>query len=152
MSKPLQYDLVYTDGNALVPSKALSYKQDEQGKVVSELIKPNTIRFENSLKDSLKKNLGENKIFPTAKDVFVSIVHGLNSEAEYKKCDLDNRAKCILDALKTVIYQDDAQVKILWTEKIFLKNEQTSYYRIGVKILTVDSYKQLSLLKNKIID
>jgi Holliday junction resolvase RusA-like endonuclease len=64
---------------------------------------------------------------------------------------LDNRAKCILDALKKVVYLDDSQVKILWTEKLFLKNEQESYFSICVKILDAASYKKLSMLTNNII-
>ena len=73
--------------------------------------------------------------FPTKKPVFVSIVHGLHSERGFQDCDLDNRAKTILDALKGVIYDDDAQVHLLWTQKSFLKKEAESYYRVAIKML-----------------
>jgi hypothetical protein len=121
------------------------------GKIVSEFVKPNTVKFENDLRESIGDYLKDDNLFPTDKEVFVSIVHGIHAEKEYGKCDLDNRAKCILDALKKVVYLDDSQVKILWTEKLFLKNEQESYFSICVKILDAASYKKLSMLTNNII-
>jgi len=137
-------EIVYLSGNVLVPSKALSYKLDSITKKPIEKIKPRTHKFENELKEDLKIELKGIKIFPTKNEVFVSILHGINSEKQYAKCDLDNRAKTILDALKNVVYFDDSQVKILWTEKEFLKNAQESFYRISVKILDKNIIKKIS--------
>ena len=108
-------EIVYLRGNALIPSKSISYKVD---KLTGEKIlieKANTHKFENELKDDFRKDLKNINIFPTNKDVLISIVHGIHSSKEYKKCDLDNRAKCILDALKEVVYVDDSQVRMLFS-------------------------------------
>jgi len=137
-------EIIYLSGNALIPPKAFSYKLDSATKKPIEKIKPRTHKFENELNKDLKKELTGIKIFPTKNEVFVSILHGINSEKQYLKCDLDNRAKTILDALKKVVYLDDSQVKILWTEKEFLKNAQENFYRISVKILDENIIRKIS--------
>ena len=134
----VQPDYVYVkfgkdDGE--VPPKTLSYYEDgETGQVVVKQ-KPRTHQFENTLKQEIAEELCDDKQFPTKKPVFVSIVHGLHSERGFQDCDLDNRAKTILDALKDVIYDDDTQVCMLWTQKQFLKRETESYYRVAIKVL-----------------
>ena len=121
--------------NGEVPPKTLAYRVDtETGQIILKQ-KPRTHQFENALKNRVAEELCDDKRFPTKKPVFVSIVHGLHSERGFQDCDLDNRAKTILDALKGVIYDDDTQVHILWTQKMFLKNETESYYRVAIKVL-----------------
>lgn len=73
---------------------------------------------------------------------------GLHADSEYERCDLDNRIKTIFDALKSVVYIDDCQVKILWSHKEFLKNSECSYYQIAVKILDKPSLEYFSELSN----
>lgn len=140
--KSLEPDVIYMEGDALVPAKAVCYKEDENGNF-TERIKPRTHEFENTLKNRLKKELANESLFPTKDYVFLSITYGLNSISEYKRLDLDNRAKTILDALKGVIYEDDMQVKVLLTDKIFLENQQENYYTFSVKILKKKTEKQL---------
>lgn len=144
-------EIVYLRGDTLVPSKKTAYKVDKLtgNKVFVE--KPNTHKFENELKEDLKKGLKNVNIFPTDKNVLVSIVHGINSGTEYKKCDLDNRAKCILDALKDVVYFDDSQVKMLWTHKAFIKNSQESFFRISIKILDEEIIRRISSQISRLI-
>lgn len=144
-------EINYLVGNIIVPAKALTYKIDEQTHEILETIKPRTHEFENRLKSDLQKELDGVKQFPTKKEVFVSIIHGMHAEKEYKTCDLDNRAKTILDAMKGPVYIDDSQVKLLWTEKKFLKGEEQSYYRISVKILDNILYKKISKYMKNII-
>jgi Holliday junction resolvase RusA-like endonuclease len=128
-------DLVFLSGNALVPAKALQYKVDKTTGEVVERTRPQTHHFENQLREELRKQLSGVKLFPTKKPVFVSVIHGIHSETEYRRFDLDNRVKTILDAMKGAVYLDDSQVRMLWTHKAFLKNSQESFYRISVKIL-----------------
>lgn len=140
--KALEPEIVHMEGNALVPAKAVCYKKKENGDVV-ETVKPRTHEFENSLKEKMKKELEGVSLFPTKEYVFLSITYGLHSSNEYKKLDLDNRAKTILDALKGVVYEDDMQVKVLVTDKIFLENTPESYYRFSIKILDKKTEKLL---------
>ncbi|MCX6765764.1 MAG: RusA family crossover junction endodeoxyribonuclease [Candidatus Moranbacteria bacterium] len=144
-------EIVYLQGNTLVPSKSIAYKYD--GEIEKNIVieKASTHKFENELKEDLKKELKNVNIFPTDKNVLVSIVHGINSGTEYKKCDLDNRAKCILDALKGVVYFDDSQVKMLWTHKAFIINSQESFFRISVKILDEEIIKRISSQISRLI-
>lgn len=139
--KALEPEIVHMEGNALVPAKAVRYKEEYDS--VVERIKPRTHAFENDLKEKMREELKGVSLFPTKKYVFVSIIYGLNSSNEYKKLDLDNRAKTILDALKGVVYLDDAQVKVLLTDKIFLENKPESYYQFSIKILDKKTEKLL---------
>jgi len=140
--KALEPEIVHMEGNALVPAKAVCYKKDANGGI-TETIKPRTHEFENELKEKIKKELTGVSIFPTKEYVFLSITYGLNSSSEYKKLDLDNRAKTILDALKGVVYEDDMQVKVLLTDKLFLEHTSESYYKFSVKILDKKTESQL---------
>lgn len=146
--KNLEPEIIFMEGNALVPAKAVCYKRDSDGNVI-EVIKPRTHNFENQLKNKIKNQLIGISMFPTQKEVFVSIRYGVNSEIEYNSLDLDNRAKTILDALKDVVYEDDKQVKLLVTDKFFLKNTKDCYYTFSVKILTpkVEGLLQKNLAK-----
>ena len=140
--KALQPEIVHIEGNTLVPAKAVCYKKEDDGSI-TERTKPRTHQFENGLKEKMKEELKGVSIFPTSKYIFLSITYGLNSSNEYKKLDLDNRAKTILDALKGAVYEDDMQVKVLLTDKIFLENKPESYYQFSVKILDKKSEKLL---------
>ena len=140
--KALEPEIVYMAGNALVPAKAVCYKKDSDGKV-EETIKPRTHEFENGLKKKMREELSGVSLFPTKEYVFLSITYGLHSSREYKNLDLDNRAKTILDALKGAVYEDDRQVKVLLTDKLFLENTPESYFRFSVKILDKKTEKLL---------
>jgi Holliday junction resolvase RusA-like endonuclease len=142
--KSLEPELTYLEGNVLVPAKALSYKTASDGNI-TEIIKPRTHQFENEIKRNLTEEFKKQKvsIFPTKKPVFVSITHGLHSRKEYDLLDLDNRAKTILDALKGVVYDDDRQVRILLTDKVYLEKSSESYVLFSVKFLSKGSEKLL---------
>ena len=140
--KELKPEIEHMEGNALVPAKAVCYVTGSDGTIV-EVIKPRTHKFENDLKEKMRNELSGISLFPTKKYVFLSVTYGLNSSNEYKILDLDNRAKTILDALKGVVYEDDRQVKVLLTDKIFLKNTPESYYYFSVKILDSKTEKLL---------
>jgi len=149
--KSIQPEIIYLHGNALIPAKALSYKVDKNTRNIIEKIKPRTHTFENNLRKDLGKELIDIDMFPTKDEVLVSIVHGIHSQKEYNQCDLDNRAKTILDALKSVVYIDDSQVRMLWTHKVFLKDKQESFFRISIKLLNGKTTKEISEILNQII-
>jgi len=135
--KSLEPELTHLEGNVLVPAKALSYKTAIDGSI-TEVIKPRTHQFENGLKAKLTEEFKKQKVtlFPTKHPLFVSIRYGLHAKKEFESLDLDNRAKTILDALKGVVYDDDRQVKILLTDKVFLEKSSESYVLFSVKFLT----------------
>lgn len=133
--KKLKPEIVYLKGDAIVPAKDLSWKVDPANNKIVEKVRPKTHEFENSLKEDIKNELKGVSKFPTKKEVIIVLSHGFHSQKEYQNCDLDNRAKTVLDALKGPVYIDDSQVSILITYKDFLKNSQESYYRFSVKIL-----------------
>ncbi len=144
----LNPEIVYVRGNATVPAKALTYKIDPDGHPI-ETIRPRTHEFENELKADLKKELAGVISFPTDKEILISIIHGVHSKEEYKRHDLDNRSKTILDALKEVVYIDDSQVSVLWSCKQFLEKEQESYFRLAIKLLDSGLKSQLINEMNK---
>tara|TARA_Y100000310_G_C20599158_1_gene772082 strand:- start:714 stop:1169 length:456 start_codon:yes stop_codon:yes gene_type:complete len=133
-SKKVKPEIIYLHGDALVPAKSLSYKKDPKTGE-TKAVPAKTHKFENELKADLAKELKNIERFPTKEDVFVSIIYGFHSKKEFKRCDLDNRAKTILDALEGPVYDNDSQVRMLWTHKAYLDDKQESFYRISVKIL-----------------
>ncbi len=147
--KAIRPEVVYLRGGITVPAKSVSYREDGTG--IREVVKPSTHKFENDLRLDLKKELEGVTLFPTREEVLVCVVHGCHAERDYKGCDLDNRAKTILDALKDVIYLDDSQVKMLWTHKAFLKHEPESFYRISIKILDKKSIRKITTRIKQII-
>ena len=140
----LKPEVIYLHGDSIVPAKDLSWKRDSRTGKIIEKVRPNTHKFENILKQDIKNELKDVDQFPTDKEIFIILSYGLHSSHEYKKHDLDNRAKTILDALKGPVYSDDSQVKILFTYKELLDNSQESYYRFSIKILN-------KTISNKII-
>lgn len=151
----LEPELVYMAGSSTVPAKALEYKKDPTTNNIKEIITPRTHEFENALKKDLIKELKEVDLFPTDKEVFIVVSHGFRGKKEHNKCDLDNRAKTILDALKGPVYKDDSQVKILWTYKELAVTWDDNYFSFLVKILDnpfaesfIKSIKELYKSKN----
>lgn len=76
--------------------------------------------------------------FPTTKPVFVSIIQFFTStKHDYKKRDVDNMAKTILDVLQhNNFYRDDSQVRTLLVSKIVdLERVQQNLGFVYIKIL-----------------
>lgn len=136
-------DVFYVLNNVVVPAKAVTYKIDPATGHIIETVRPNTHKFENELKNNLRLRLKEENKFPTDQEVFVNIFYGVHSQIEYDAHDLDNRSKTILDALKSVIYNDDHQVSVLTANKEFLENFEKSSVKISVKKLDKDLKRRL---------
>lgn len=131
----LKPEIRYLQGETMVPSKSLVFKKinPKTGKPIMER-KTGVKKFEKELKKELQNELKGVSIFPTDKEVFLIIEHGFSDKKEYDRRDLDNKSKCVLDALKGVVYNEDSQVKILWTHKE-LSDNSTDYFSISIKIL-----------------
>jgi len=141
-------EIVYVRGG-FVPAKNLNYKIDKNDKKkvkVWEL--PRTRDFEKKLAVDLKKELRGVRIFPTRKEVVVLFTYGIHVKRRYESCDIDNTVKTVLDALKRVVYYDDKQVKVLFADKIFLQNEEASWFLIEVKLLYTPSKKPFVIRKH----
>ena len=143
-------EIIYERGEYLIPSKALEYKKDPKtGKVIEKTPPKGIGEFDRMIKKDLGERLIGVKRFPTRKEVFVSISHKIHSSQSYKRCDLDNKAKAVLDALKDIVYTDDAQVKFLWNDKILDNKQQSSSFRLSIKILNKKNETELfEIIKN----
>ncbi len=150
ISNKIKPEIVYLRGNVLVPAKSLSYKKDPKTGETKP-IPAKTHKFENELKKDIAKELESVDKFPTKKKVFVSIIYGFHSKKEFEKCDLDNRAKTILDALEGPVYINDNQVKMIWSHKNLLNNNEESFYRLSVKILDASIERKLIKEINNLI-
>ena len=133
----LKPDFRFSEGNIIVPSKTMRYKQDPITKRVVKIYPPKSVNFEKSLNTWLKEETKGSSEFPTDREVFVLIVYNFVSKKEYNKCDLDNRTKTILDGMQGVIFQDDSQVRTLLVAK---KNDKklANSYGVAVSILKND--------------
>lgn len=149
ITKFLKPDLEYFQGDTLVPSKAVQYKKEPKTGEVIEIISPRTRQFENDLRKYLASKLNIQSGFPIKKkkQLLVIITHGFRSKKEYKKCDLDNRAKTLLDAMCGPVYFDDNQVKYLLTDKMLFSRKSTlhsSFFRIAISSI---DYKKSARLR-----
>ncbi len=83
----------------------------------------------------LLSKLESNEQFPSDGEVFVFIVQYFAAENEYRRRDVDNMAKTILDILKSRFYRDDSQVKTLLVGKKLEKRVPQNFAYVAVKRL-----------------
>lgn len=117
-----------------------------------------TINYENLVKFSYLQECGNRKleggiaaeiigVFPVAKSESKKrrslMLSGVIPHT--KKCDCDNLAKSILDALNGIAYDDDSQICKLTVEKIYGENP-----RVEVKLEEVQSCQQKKDITSKI--
>ena len=145
--KTFKPDFTYTEGDTLVPSKALKYKTDPITKKIIETTSPRSKSYEKNLRSYLEEVLKNESLFPTKSKVFIIVTHWLHAKSKYDGCDLDNRAKLILDAMKGPIYPDDCQVKVLWTYKELLNESQESHFSFIVKIINQEQEEVISAMQ-----
>ena len=73
--------------------------------------------FKQSISSMLDDDLKKFDQFPSDNEVFIFIVQYFASDREYRRRDIDNISKTILDVLKSRFYRDDSQVKTLLVGK-----------------------------------
>ena len=104
-----------------------------RGNFVSTYTPTKTRDYETIIKEAAQKAMGSNDLLETPVTVAIHITvpipksHSIKrikaclsgSERPIKKPDIDNIAKCFLDAMNEVVYLDDTQVLTLHITKVY---------------------------------
>ena len=104
-----------------------------RGNFVSAYTPTKTRDYESVIKDSAQKAMGSNELLETPVTVAIYITVPIpqsyskkrseaclnGSEKPIKKPDIDNIAKCFLDAMNEIVYKDDTQVLTLHITKVY---------------------------------
>jgi Holliday junction resolvase RusA-like endonuclease len=104
-----------------------------RGNFVSTYSPTKTRDYEDLIKEAAKKAMGSNELLETPVTVAIYITVPIpqsyskkrteaclsGSERPIKKPDIDNIAKCFLDAMNQVVYLDDTQVLTLHVTKVY---------------------------------
>jgi len=104
-----------------------------RGNFVSTYTPTKTRDYEDLIKDAARKAMGSNELLETPVTVAIYITVPIPSsyskkrteaclsgfERPIKKPDIDNVAKCFLDAMNEIVYKDDTQVLTLHITKVY---------------------------------
>ena len=104
-----------------------------RGNFVSTYTPTKTRDYEDLIKDAARKAMGSNEVLETPVTVAIYITVPIpqsyskkrteaclsGSERPIKKPDIDNVAKCFLDAMNEIVYKDDTQVLTLHITKVY---------------------------------
>jgi len=104
-----------------------------RGNFVSTYTPTKTRDYEDLIKDAARKAMGSNELLETPVTVAIYITVPIpqsyskkrteaclsGSERPIKKPDIDNVAKCFLDAMNEIVYKDDTQVLTLHIAKVY---------------------------------
>jgi Holliday junction resolvase RusA-like endonuclease len=107
-----------------------------RGNFVSTYTPAKTRDYEDLIKDAAKQAMGSNELLETPVTVAIYITVPIpasyskrrteaclsGSERPIKKPDIDNVAKCFLDAMNEIVYKDDTQVLTLHITKVYGKH------------------------------
>jgi Holliday junction resolvase RusA-like endonuclease len=107
-----------------------------RGNFVSTYTPTKTRDYETVINEAARKAMGSNEILETAVTVAIYITVPIpasyskrrteaclsGSERPIKKPDIDNVAKCFLDAMNEIVYKDDTQVLTLHITKVYGKH------------------------------
>lgn len=105
----------------------------KRGKFVSTYTPTKTRDYESIIKDAAKQAMGNSAPLETPVTVAIYITVPIpssyskkrteaclkGSERPIKKPDIDNIAKCFLDAMNEIVYLDDTQVLTLHVTKVY---------------------------------
>jgi Holliday junction resolvase RusA-like endonuclease len=104
-----------------------------RGNFVSTYTPTKTRVYEDLIKEAARKAMGSTELLETPVTVAIHITVPIpksysikrikaclsGSEKPIKKPDIDNVAKCFLDAMNEIIYKDDTQVLNLHVSKVY---------------------------------
>jgi Holliday junction resolvase RusA-like endonuclease len=104
-----------------------------RGNFVSTYTPTKTRDYETVIKEAAKKAMGSNEVLETPVTVAIYITVPIpqsyskkrteaclkDIERPIKKPDIDNIAKCFLDAMNDIVYKDDTQVLTLHVTKVY---------------------------------
>jgi len=137
MSKKFKATKVDFDFGAaeIIPSTQEAYHNDSFDENVRKIEKEALTAFKTRIASDIDKQLSNDERFPTIKEVFVFIVQYFVVDSEYRRRDIDNMAKTILDVLKPRFYNDDCQVKTLLVSKKIEHRVPQNFAYISIKEL-----------------
>ena len=121
----------------IIPATQEAYHHGGFDEVVKKAEKDSLVRFKDTVGFKLDAELRVDERFPTHGEVFVFIVQYFVSEKEYRRRDVDNMAKTILDVLNGRFYRDDSQVKTLLVGKKIEKRVPQDFAYVAIKRLTI---------------
>ena len=119
----------------IIPATQEAYRSDELDGQVRKTEKEGLTVFKNTVGSVIDSKLESNEQFPSDGEVFVFIVQYFAAENEYRRRDVDNMAKTILDILKSRFYRDDSQVKTLLVGKKLEKRVPQNFAYVAIKRL-----------------
>ena len=104
-----------------------------RGNFVSTYTPTKTRDYETVINEAARKAMGSNELLETPVTVAIYITVPIpqsyskkrteaclsGSEKPIKKPDIDNIAKCFLDAMNEIVYKDDTQVLTLHVTKVY---------------------------------
>lgn len=138
MSKKLKITAIDFDFGIgdIIPATQEAYSGDEFVKAVRKTEKDSLSVFKSTVGIDLDARLAQNENFPSDGEVFVFIIQYFVAESEYRRRDIDNMAKTILDISKGRFYRDDSQVKNLLVGKKMEKRVPQNFAYVAIKKLS----------------
>ena len=121
---------------AIIPATQEAHHSDGFDGQVRKTEKEGLAIFKSTVGSDIDLKLASNEQFPSDGEVFVFILQYFGSEKEYRRRDVDNMAKTILDILKSRFYRDDSQVKTLLVGKKLEKRVPQDFAYVAVKHLS----------------
>jgi Holliday junction resolvase RusA-like endonuclease len=122
------YTFVILCSGLPIPSTRSGYRNVANGVVINPESQA-VHRFRSKIREALRSR--PQFTVPFKGRVMISLALGLNP-LQYTTCDIDNMVKSLLDALKTVVYDDDLQVDVLHVVKYKSDCEQ---WNLGIRAL-----------------
>ncbi len=129
----------------IIPATQEAHHGDRFDGQIRKTEKEGLTQFKSTLSLDLDSKLQNNQNFPSDGEVFVFIIQYFASDKEYKRRDVDNMAKTILDVLKNRFYSDDSQVKTLLVGKKLEKRVPQNFAYVAIKRL--DASQDVDALK-----
>jgi len=120
----------------IIPATQEAHHGDRFDGQIRKTEKEGLTQFKSTLSLDLDSKLQNNQNFPSDGEVFVFIIQYFASDKEYKRRDVDNMAKTILDVLKNRFYSDDSQVKTLLVGKKLEKRVPQNFAYVAIKRLS----------------
>lgn len=128
------YHHIFGNYNLLVPAKHVGYELKPDGTPGEARVPRGAQKFEALLKNILTSYQEDR--WPYKERLLVAIEVQFTKK-EYETKDVDNVAKSLLDAMKGVVFVDDAQIDALQVSKL---PSRTNAFMIGVRRLTDDEH------------
>lgn len=118
-------DVIYSDeSNIEFPLENIYYRKNEKDSVIS---------LDSLIKNYFVENKVEKIEKPKQVEVFLSI--STKTKKRFEEVDVDNLAKCVLDCLNGVAFEDDSQVTRLLCNK-YIDKLQYNSITIGITELS----------------